>query len=63
MIKDDEDKISFLLFDALFDDVENNKQHKFKKLRVKKFINKPLPKSAKTSTALAIENPGIQATR
>ena len=62
MIKDYQDKISLVLFDALIDDVENNKSYEFKKLRVQKFTNEHLLKSTETTGALAIENSGIQVT-
>ena len=45
MIKDYQDKISLVLFDALIDDVENNKSYEFKKLRVQKLMNEPQVKS------------------
>ena len=56
MIKDYQDKISLVLFDALIDDVENNKSYEFKKLRVQKLMNERQVKSK----ALAIKNPGVQ---
>ena len=62
IIKDDQDKISSFLFDALIDDLENNKYYGFKKLRMQKFMNEILLKSTETSTALAIENLDIQVT-
>ena len=62
IIKDDQDKISSFLFDALIDDLENNKYYGFKKLRMQKFMNEILLKSTETSTALAIKNLDIQVT-
>ena len=61
MIKDDRYKISLVLFDEFVNDVESNKYHEFKKLRVQKFMNESLLKSNETSTASAIENQVFQA--
>ena len=45
MIKDYQDNISLVLFDALIDDVENNKSYEFEKLRVQKLMNERQVKS------------------
>ena len=62
MMKDDQDKISLVLFDELIDDAEYKKYYEFKKLRVQRFINKRLLRSTEKSTALAIKNSGTQVT-
>ena len=48
MIKGEQGKISLVFFHVLTDDVENNKYHEFKKLRVQKFMNEVLIKSTET---------------
>ena len=60
MIKDEQGKISLVFFHVLIDDVENNKYHEFKKLRVQKFMNELLIKSTEITIAWGIENVGIQ---
>ena len=51
MIKDEQGKISLVFFHVLIDDVENNKYHEFKKLRVQKFMNELLINSTEITIA------------
>ena len=61
MIKDKLGQILLVLFGALIRDMENNTYYKFKNLTLQKCMNECLPKSTRTSTDLAIQNPGIEA--
>ena len=63
MIKDQDAKISLVLFDVIIDKVENNKFYEFQKLRVQKFSNERLLKSTEITTVSEMENPGVVVTK